>query len=140
MSRGPENNFIASVHRHLPATVYRMKNHNQYNGGIADCWYSGPKGDIWIEYKYAEVPKRPDTTINLCDTKFLSALQQDWLQGRYSEGRSIAVILGSKDGGLWLPGLSWQAPIRADYFKSWTLTRGTLAAFIVEHVGVLTTK
>ena len=53
MSQGPENAFIASIHRHLPSpeTLYRMKNHNEYNGGIADCWYSG-KRDLWIEYKF----------------------------------------------------------------------------------------
>ena len=61
MSRGPENNFISSVHKHLPMKLYRMKNNNPYNGGIADVWYSGSKADLWIEYKFVKLPAR-DTT------------------------------------------------------------------------------
>ena len=41
MSKGPENTFIGSVHKHLPAGLYHMKNHNAYVGGIA---YAGPHG------------------------------------------------------------------------------------------------
>ena len=136
MSKGPENTFIASVHRHLPVALYRMKNFNQYNGGIADCWYSGPDGDLWVEYKYLEVPKRDDTAIDLCGPKFLSALQQDWLQGRYSEGRRVGVILGSKDGGMWFPDLSWQQPTTAGHFRTWAISRQALAANIVLITGV----
>jgi hypothetical protein len=135
MSKGPENTFIASIHRHLPVALYRMKNNNPYNGGIADCWYSGPDGDLWVEYKYLEVPKRDDTIIDLCGSKFLSALQQDWLHGRYSEGRRVGVILGSKDGGMWFPDLSWQTPITAGHFRTWAISRGALAANIVLAVG-----
>ena len=39
----PENSFITGVHRYVQS--YYMKNHNEYNGGIADVWYSGEKRD-----------------------------------------------------------------------------------------------
>jgi hypothetical protein len=103
MSSGPENNFIASVHRKLAPIdqFYRMKNHNVYNGGIADCWYSGRR-DLWVEYKWVDLPKRPDTVIDITAGKdpSLSVLQQEWLRGRVAEGRSCWVIVGHKAGGV----------------------------------------
>ena len=78
MSSGPENRFIQSLHRLLPAQVYRMKNHNPYNSGIADCWYSGDAGDLWVEYKYeATLPKTRSVSADLAE------LQKDWLRKRY---------------------------------------------------------
>jgi len=122
----PENTFIASVHRLLPRGLYRMKNHNQYNGGIADVWYSGIKADLWIEYKFIVMPKRHDTII----VPALSPLQMEWLRSRHQEGRSVGVIIGSKDGGVWLPGTSWQTPLTAGGFVDATVGRLALAAII----------
>ena len=122
----PENTFISGVHRHLPAELYRMKNHNQYNGGIADVWYSGNAADLWIEYKFIVVPKRDDTVI----TPNLSALQQEWLSRRHAEGRNVGVIIGSKLGGVWLPGVSWQQNLTSKIYCSKVVTRAELAATI----------
>lgn len=130
----PENTFIASVHRHLPPTLYRMKNHNQYNGGIADVWYSGRK-DLWVEYKFITLPKRPGTLINLT-TKLpkgdsvISTLQQEWLRARHQEGRRIAVIIGCKDGGVWCPDTSWGASWTAAGFRALLQPRSELALII----------
>jgi len=133
----PENTFISSVHRHLPEMndFYRMKNHNQYNGGIADVWYSGKK-DLWIEYKFIVVPKRNDTVIDLIagtakSKPALSRLQQEWLSKRHAEGRQVAVVVGSKDGGVWFDGVSWKGTYTADAFKSALLTRAELAKLIL---------
>lgn len=130
----PENDFIASVHRHLPASLYRMKNHNQYNGGIADVWYSGNE-DLWIEYKYITVPKRPGTVIDLINKPprgdaVISTIQQEWLRSRYAEGRSVGVIVGCKAGGVWFPGIEWGTTYTAEQFTAWLLTRAELAASI----------
>ena len=134
MARGPENNFISSVHKHLPAKLYRMKNHNQYNGGIADVWYSGKGRDLWVEYKFIEVPKRPDTTIDLVSGKSpeISALQQEWLRARHEEGRNVGVVIGSKDGGIWLPGLAWDQTFQAKDFLACLRTRKELAEEIIK--------
>lgn len=131
MSQGPETTFIKSVHKHLPDSVYRMKNHNVYNGGVADCWYSGAGGDIWIEYKFISVPSKPKTTIDL--SKHLSALQMQWLTDRYVEGRNIAVIVGCKDGGVWFERRLWESPLTAEAFRSAIESRKEIAERICEH-------
>ena len=135
MSQGPENTFIGSVHKHLPAGIYHMKNHNQYVGGIADVWYSGVR-DLWVEYKFIVVPKRPDTVIDLITGKnpAISYLQQEWLRSRHEEGRSVGVIVGSKDGGVWFPGLTWDATYPAKKFLSLLQTRKDLAGTIEKEV------
>ncbi len=128
----PENTFIGSVHRHLPVSLYRMKNHNQYNGGIADAWYSGPKSDLWIEYKFVKIPKRGSTPVVID----LSDLQKEWLKCRHEEGRNVGVIVGSVKGGVWMPGVSWQAAYTAETFTAKVLSRQVLASMI----GDLTSK
>lgn len=129
MSRGPENTFIASVHKHLSKKVYCMKNHNEYNGGIADVWYDGPAADLWIEYKFIVVPKRDDTVIDLVGgkTPILSKLQQEWLADRHANGRRVAVIVGCKAGGMWLNPCEWKMPMSAGDFRGWVLSRQFLA-------------
>ena len=133
MSRGPENNFISSVHKHLPAGLYRMKNHNVYVAGIADVWYSGVR-DLWVEYKFIVVPKRPETRIDLLTGKnpAISYLQQEWLRSRHGEGRSVGVIVGSKDGGIWLPGVAWDQTYTAADFLKHLKSRKELADEILE--------
>lgn len=130
MSRQPENTFIASVHKHLPPEIYRIKNNNMYNSGQPDCWYSGPAGDLWIEYKYIALPKRDDTTITID----LSALQKDWLRRRSYEGRKLGVIVGSKDGGVWFPNLAWESPLKTVEFRSQVQPRSGLAEVITKFV------
>lgn len=134
----PENAFIASVHKHLPAPLYRMKNHNQYNGGIADVWYSGKK-DLWIEYKFIAVPKRLETLIDLnrkppTGDSAISTLQQAWLKARHAEGRAVGVIIGSKNGGVWCPGVSWDRTWTAQQFTAALVPRSALALKIQEAV------
>lgn len=125
----PENTFIGSVHRLLPKALYRLKNNNQYVGGIADCWYSGSRADLWIEYKFINEPARANTVVDLVSgkTPTLSALQQDWLRCRHAEGRSVGVIVGTKRGGVWYPGVSWVSPASASNFSSRVVTRAVLA-------------
>lgn len=134
MAQGPENTFIGSVHRHLPYGLYHMKNHNQYNGGIADVWYSGGKADLWIEYKFVTVPKRDTTLIDLINGKdpAISYLQQDWLRGRHADGRNVGVVVGSKDGGVWFPGVSWCRTYDVRFFRSNLLPRKDLAALFAK--------
>jgi hypothetical protein len=136
MSAKPETTFIASVHRHLPATLYHMKNHNQYVSGLADCWYSGHTTDLWIEYKFIEVPKRADTVIDLVGGKspYISYLQQDWLKSRHAEGRNVGVLVGSKQGGAWFPDLSWDCTYTAAEYLAVMKERKHLANTIINLV------
>lgn len=93
---GPENRFIQRVHKHLDKAVYREKMHNPYRGGTPDVWYSGPKSDMWVEYKWNKA--RPTC-------KGLSALQVKWLDARSAEGRNVAVVCGWERGvGVYMAG------------------------------------
>lgn len=136
MSAGPENTFIGSVHKHLPVDLYHMKNHNQYNGGIADVWYSGPRADLWVEYKFVQVPMRNDTLVDLVNGKRpdLSHLQQEWIKSRAAEGRQVWVIVGSKSGGVVFRDLSWASPMTAEKFREALLTRAAIAEIISKAV------
>ena len=139
MSSGPENRFIQAIHRLLPARVYRMKNHNPYVGGVADCWYSGTAGDLWVEYKFLELPKKPTTIVDLCggSSPALSALQQEWLRSRHHEGRSVGVIIGTRSGGVWRPGISWDKPLSSADLSAEILDKPNLAAIITGAVSNL---
>jgi len=132
VSKGPENTFIASIHKHLPVDLYRIKNNNQFNSGQPDCWYSGNAADLWIEYKYIPLPKRADTavTINLSD------LQKNWLRCRCTEGRQVAVIVGCKQGGVFFYGDTWDAVYTAGSFSKLIQSRKDLA----EQITIKTTK
>lgn len=95
MAVKPENQFISSVDRHLPVAVYRCKMSNPYIRGIPDKWYSGTKGDLWIEYKF--IPRIPVKAPIVID---LTELQKDWLENRHREGRNVAIVVGSPKGGV----------------------------------------
>ena len=123
MPRKPETNFTNGIHRYLPVAVYRMKNHNEYVGGIPDVWYSGDFRDLWVEYKYIPVSK-PRTPV----IPDLSAKQLHWIKSRRAEGRNVWVIVGYKQGGVIVENLDdMERGIRPDHFLARTLTRQQLA-------------
>lgn len=118
----PENSFISGVHKYVQA--YAMKNHNEYVGGVADCWYSGHVRDLWVEYKFIVVPKRDSTMI----VPELSPLQLQWLTERRSEGRHMWVVIGCKEGGVMMcrpP--EWKTGVNAATFRERVVTRAQLA-------------
>lgn len=129
---GPETTFIKSVHAHLPHDLYRIKNNNMYHAGIADVWYSGKRGDLWIEYKFIVVPKLKGTIMNLVDGKppVLSYLQQEWLESRHLEGRTVGVIVGCKAGGVWYPQVSWRNSQTVLQYEQNLKSRKDLAALL----------
>lgn len=136
MSSKPETVFIRGVHAQLPVRVYRMKNNNPYNSGIADCWYSGTGGDLWVEYKFLKIPKRSTTIVDLVagDDPPLSMLQQQWLSGRHGEGRAVGVIIGTPDGGVWLPGVEFKNPLSVAEIRTRLATKRELATIITNFV------
>lgn len=134
MASKPETTFIQSIHRHFPkpATLYHEKMNNPYNSGTADVWYSGRRGDIWVEYKFlrdGKIPVRAPIDL-VTKQRYLSALQLDWLEGRSTEGRNVWVIVGCKEGGVVWPRNKWREPMGADVFRSWVHSRKDLADLI----------
>lgn len=132
MARKPENAFIASVHRHLPATLHWEKMHNPYRSGTADVWYSGQKADLWVEYKYIDkIPSRASKI-----EVDLSPLQLDWLTKRKEEGRNVAVILGCPNGGAVLHVSEWKSrQVKVADFKERLVSRKDLATTILLQIG-----
>ena len=96
-----EHAFIDAIHRRLSRGVYRWKINARFVRGVPDAWYSGPGGDVWVEYKFLPTqPKRP-TAIGL------SANQIHWLNHRYNENRAVAVIVGTPEGAYVLTDRCW---------------------------------
>lgn len=105
MPRKPETTFTQSIHSHFgEQKPHFEKQNNMYRGGIWDYWYSGKKGDWWIEYKFIKViPVR----VGVKPYDLLSPLQRSWGISRHKEGRQTGVIVGSCFGGIWLPTPLW---------------------------------
>jgi len=99
-----EHSFVQGVHRRLSAAVYRWKINARYANGVPDAYYSGPKGDVWVEYKW--LPRAPR---QFEPAKKLSALQAKWLRDRSNEGRHVAVVVGSPAGALIFEHRSWES-------------------------------
>ena len=128
MSQGPETRYIKRIHNKLDKRIHTEKTHNVYRGGTADCWYSGPKGDMWIEYKWIDaIPKRKNTAV----IPDLSGLQKEWLHDRFAEGRTVCVVVGSPEGGVWFSNPeSWEAGLSASQFRFHMLSVQAIAASI----------
>jgi len=130
MSQKPENAFISGVNRHLK-DVYSEKMSNPWRAGTADVWYSGDRGDLWIEYKYVEkIPK------SLEIRPALTPRQRKWLNDRHGEGREVAVILGCPDGGVIYIHGAWNKPLNTEEFCSRISSRKGIAQWIRSITGV----
>jgi hypothetical protein len=90
--------------------MHKWKVHDNFAGGVPDCWYVGPEGNIWVEYKWIKaLPKRDTTRIK----PNLSAQQLAWLIKMSGHGISCACIIGFPEGGIvltekdqWLNGIN----------------------------------
>jgi len=128
-----ENTFIKSVHNRWIGNKHPHyeKNNNPYRRGTADVWYSGTKGDLWIEYKYlVEIPTFAYFVPEL------SSQQAIWLNERYAEGRNVAVITGCKDGGVIFTHKYWKIPINKELFLKQLKTREEIAEWILNKTGI----
>lgn len=126
-----ESEYTRAVDRLLPPSVYHLKLHLSYTSGVADSWYSGSRADLWVEWKYVRrVPPRLD----LCSGRapIISRLQQHWLSSRNKEGRNVAVIVGSPDGAVIFPDLTWKRGIGRGNFRRFMQDKHAVAAWITQ--------
>lgn len=133
MAAKPETTFTNAVHKYFPPgrrDPYWMKNHNEYTGGVWDCWYSGAAADLWVEYKFIVLPKRHSTLI----LPELSELQFEWGSNRHAEGRDLAVIVGCKEGGVIYTNLEWEKEMSNAAFQANLKSRKEIAAWIMDFV------
>ena len=96
---------------------------NMMQNGVPDAYFSGPCGDLWIEFKYITAPKRASTKIKAN----LSPLQKEWLNNRWTEGRNVGVIVGSNIGHTILIDGWWNGSFTTKYL---TNTNQELVAWI----------
>jgi hypothetical protein len=112
--------------------VYPLKLSLRFEGGVADNWYSGRGGDLWVEWKwYATLPRVIDLTAGAKPK--LSKLQQKWLTERHMEGRNVAVIVACAEGAVLFPGLQWVEPITREAFFAACRSRKDMAALIAAY-------
>ncbi|GIV03836.1 MAG: hypothetical protein KatS3mg015_2666 [Fimbriimonadales bacterium] len=125
----PENRFIGSVHRYLPRT-YAEKMNNPWRTGTADVWYSGERGDLWVEYKYIErIPRSAEILPDL------TPRQKRWLNNRFDEGRNVAVVLGTPTGGVIYRNKEWMRPLDHVTLAGLIVPRDEIARWIFSQVG-----
>jgi hypothetical protein len=79
-----EHNFVRAIHNKLKGKVHIWKINARFANGVPDAWYSGPAGDLWVEYKWGKYD--------------VSALQQKWLTDRHADGRRCWLVIGSDEG------------------------------------------
>lgn len=128
MSKGPETRYYTAVHKLLPRSLHKEKMHNPYRGGTADCWYSGSKDDLWVEYKFiSKVPKKAPLSV----VKELSPLQIQWLNDRHKEGRNVVVILGTPLGAWIYENGTWETTlVTPDQLKTLGKSKIEVAQYI----------
>lgn len=129
MSTKPENQFISGIHAHLK-DVYHEKMNNPFRSGTADVWYSGLNGDVWIEYKYIPlIPKSAHIR------PAISERQRAWLLDRFTEGRTVYVVVGCPEGGVVIAPQHFGSAYGPEEFRQRLLSRKQLAEWIREHTG-----
>lgn len=127
-----ESQFTRSLANHVKRiddTIYYWKIMAMHNNGVPDCYFSGYGGDLWCEVKWIKIPpKRGNTEIKIN----LSKLQANWLLSRNNEGRNVCVILGSPEGCVVYPNVSWNG--EPTYRYDLTMSRKEVAQWIVKQV------
>lgn len=128
-----ESDYWQALRKKLRDRVYAWKINASYVRGVPDWWASGSEQDLWVENKRVQtVPP----VLTLTDPKkYLTMHQQIWLEQRHEEGRQVAVVVFSKSGHLYLPGLEWKKPIPRLQFLDKSLSMEELADHIVEILG-----
>lgn len=125
-----ETTFWQSLRKKLVPRIYALKLNLRFTAGVPDCWLSGSEQDLWLELKYVQqLPPIVDCT------KLLTTLQQEWLRQRHEEGRWVAALIGSPDGHLYFPGLSWQSPVSREKFLQSAKKTNEIAEDLIEIVG-----
>lgn len=133
-----ETNYWQAFRKHLVPRVYAWKIAASFVKGIPDWWGSGVHQDLWVENKRifqdGELPAFLDLTD---EDKYLSALQQLWLRRRHREGRNVGVIVFSKKGHIYLPGVDFLNPISKLDFLEKSMPYKDLASRLINILGEL---
>lgn len=89
-----ENKFAATVNKGLSGSIWYEKTSNPFRAGMPDFYYEGPKGILWVEYKWREKPFADScVAAKLCSTRSWN-IQRIWLDRSFLNGVNTAVIIG----------------------------------------------
>jgi hypothetical protein len=106
-----------------------------FSQGTPDTYYEGPKGALWVEWKFLrQIPVR-----KVDISKLLSPSQLRWLERAHRNGVQCAVIVGHADGGVYFSNpLTWNGTYvyTRESFLTVSQTRKNLATIIETNVGV----
>lgn len=136
-----EADYWAKLRQDLVPRIYAWKINASYVKGIPDWWASGRHQDLWVENKRIFQDKDPPVVLDLTDhKKYLSLHQQQWLTDRYAEGRNVGVVIFSRVGHIYLPGIRFQEKISRLDFLEKAMPYKDLAENLIAIVGELEVK
>lgn len=136
-----ETDYWQALRKHLVPRIYAWKIQASYVRGIPDWWASGQHQDLWVENKRIAADSDPPAMLDLTDTKkYLSVHQQTWLVDRYTEGRNVGVIVFSRVGHIYLPGLKFQEKVSKLDFLEKAMPYKEMAENLIAIVGELEVK
>lgn len=133
MTAKPETQFYQRIHKHFGSNPpFSQKTFNPLAAGIPDMYYSGQKGDLWVEYKFD-----PRAGFGARFVKpNLSARQNQWLMGRYHEGRRVAVIMGGPGNrAVIYEAGQWTVPLAPSYWQQRSTPEREVAQWILNITG-----
>ena len=107
-----EPEAVLRVHRSIPTDVLHLTFNDRSSRAIPDCYYCGPSGALWVEYKLIkDVPKR-------WATPALTALQERYLERLHNLGQKALVVIMTKTGGWALVDKPpYKRPVRPEEFS-----------------------
>ena len=142
MTRKPENKFMDAVHSQLdPDTIYKLKITPVFSSGEPDVLYEGYAKDLFVEYKFLELPKRYSTMIYF--DKLLSEKQVRWLTRRMERTANsdrpppylaVGCKVDDKYQGILIPYIPGMCPISTDTFRGSLSSAKDIASRILSMV------
>lgn len=97
-----EKQLIDAVMRRIPKSVHSqsMTSASLTSNGTPDRYFDGPKGDLWVEFKYIDAWPRSAVVGGVHASKrgCYSPLQYSWMKRRWDHGRNVLGVIGLPDG------------------------------------------
>lgn len=136
-----ESDYWSKLRKAIAGRIYTWKIQASYVKGVPDWWTSGIHQDLWVENKRIVGDGEPPAILDLTDhKKYLTLHQQDWLQRRHDEGRNVGVVVFSRSGHIFLPGLRFKEKVSKLDFLEKAMTYKDLAEHLIAIVGEMELK
>lgn len=133
-----EADFRTSVFDHLPKVVHRQPiPADAYGQGGTPDSYLDFQRDLWVEWKMVGGEDRLPAFLK--DKMLPTALQQRWLNRRYTVGKNALVVVGFKlrgraHGVLLTTPEEWCNPVPRETYEPRLQPAKAIAAYLLERV------